>query len=50
MTSHPQISVPTRGPETLEDPEGWGSFSLATPSGSSNTNPNPKKEEGSVHV
>ena len=50
MTSIHQVSIPARGSKTPENPAQWGSFSLAACTGFSGNNPNPNKEEGSVHV
>jgi hypothetical protein len=50
MTPIHQVSAPARGSKTPENPAQWGSFSLAACTGFSGNNPNPNKEEGSVHV
>jgi len=50
MTPIHQVSAPARGSKTPENPAQWGSFSLAARTGFSSNNPNPNKEEGSVHV
>jgi len=50
MTPMHEVSAPARGSKTPENPAQWGSFSLAACTGFSGNNPNPNKEEGSVHV